>query len=334
MEPTILSSIHLYNGDSCQLYNEWPSPTVIISDGPYGVNGFKGDLKVPVGLDVWYEEHIAEWSKKATPHTTLWFWNTEIGWAIVHPILVKYGWEYKCCNIWNKGMSHVAGNANTKTISHFPIVSEVCVQYVKKPTFNWEGTKVSMKDWLRLEWERTGLPFSKTNEACGVVNAATRKYFTKCHLWYMPPADMFEKISNYANEYGNPLGKPYFSLDGINPISKDEWEMLKPKFDCPFGFTNVWDAVQLRGSERIKKGSKAVHLNQKPLSIISQLIEISSDMHDVVWDPFGGLFTTAAACLSLHRSCYTAEITPEVYDEGRKRIELLYSQKTLQLFSE
>ena len=62
----------------------------------------------------------------------------------------------------------------------------------------------------------------------------------------MPPADMFEKISNYANEYGNPLGKPYFSLDGINPISKDEWEMLKPKFDCPFGFTNVWDAVQLR----------------------------------------------------------------------------------------
>ena len=128
------SSIHLFQGDSLDFYDEWESPTVIISDGPYGINGYKGDLRTPVGLDEWYEPHIAAWSAKSTAQTTLWFWNTELGWATVHPILIKYGWEFKTCNVWDKGMSHVAGNTNTKTISHLPVVSEVCVQYIKKPT--------------------------------------------------------------------------------------------------------------------------------------------------------------------------------------------------------
>lgn len=329
----ITSGIHLFKGDSLDLYDQWDKPTVIMSDGPYGVNGFRGDLKTPVGLDEWYEPHIALWSKASTPQTTLWFWNTEIGWAIVHPVLEKYGWEYKTCNVWDKGMSHVAGNTNTKTLSHLPVVSEVCVQYVKRATFMWQGKTVSMKDWLRHEWERTGLPFSKTNDACNVVNAATRKYFTKCHLWYMPPSEMFERIVEYANLHGREEGKPYFSIDGERSLTKEEWDGFRPKFNCPFGVTNVWTTAQLRGNERIKNGQKAVHLNQKPLELISRIIEMSSDKNDIVWDPFGGLFTSAVACYELQRSCFSAEITPEVFDEGRKRIELLVSQQRLQFLA-
>ncbi len=98
-----------------QLYAHWPSPTCIISDGPYGVSGFPGDEHRWNSLAEWYEPHVKAWSQQATPQTTLWFWNTEVGWAMVHPLLIKHGWEYRCCNIWDKGMSHVAGNANTQT---------------------------------------------------------------------------------------------------------------------------------------------------------------------------------------------------------------------------
>lgn len=322
------SSIHLFQGDSMDFYDCWDTPIVIVSDGPYGINGYKGDLKTPIGLDEWYEPHIEVWSRKATAQTTLWFWNTELGWATVHPILLKYGWEFKTCNVWDKGMSHVAGNTNTKTISHLPVVSEVCVQYVKKPSFNVDGKVMSMKDWLRFEWERTSLPFSKTNDACGVVNAATRKYFTKCHLWYMPPADMFCRISDYANTYGKIDGRPYFSIDGERPLTKDEWDAMRPKFYCPFGVTNVWTTAQLRGSERIKNGLKAVHLNQKPLELIQRIIEMSSDEGDVVWDPFGGLFTSALSCMNTNRICYSSEITPAVYEAGVKRLRV--TQQTLQ----
>jgi site-specific DNA-methyltransferase (adenine-specific) len=273
-----------------------------------------------VGLAEWYEPHIAMWSECSTPITTLWFWNTELGWATVHPLIEKYGWEFKACHTWDKGMSHVAGNTNTRTIRHLPVVTEVCVQYVKKPYFKINNDMLPMKDWLRYEWERTGLPFSKTNEACGVKNAATRKYFTKCHLWYMPPAEAFSQIVKYANKYGEPDGKPYFSVDGKTSLTTSEWERMRSKFKCPIGVTNVWRESQLRNNERLKDNLKAVHLNQKPLNLISMSIDISSEENDVVWDPFGGLFTTAVAAWDLNRKCYTAEINSTVYDIALSRV--------------
>ena len=45
MEQFIKDNLHIFNGDSLDLYSEWATPTVIISDGPYGVSGFKGDLQ-------------------------------------------------------------------------------------------------------------------------------------------------------------------------------------------------------------------------------------------------------------------------------------------------
>lgn len=314
-------SIKLYNEDSMTLYSFWEKPIVIISDGPYGVNGYPGDMVSTKDLVDWYEPHIKNWSEFSTPQTTLWFWNTEIGWATVHPILEKYGWEYKACNIWNKGMSHIAGNVNSKTLTKLPVVTEVCVQYVRRAEFRVKNTEMSMKDWLRYEWERTGLPLSKTNEACGVKNAASRKYFTKCHLWYMPPAEAFSQIAKYANEFGDPNGRPYFSDNGTEPISYDNWQKYRAKFYCPIGLTNVWTESQLNGSERQKNGNKAIHSNQKPLKIIESIISISTDENDVIWDPFGGLFTTAIACIKLKRKCYTSEIRTDMYLHGIKHVE-------------
>lgn len=322
MEKTLgNNSLHLYCDNVMNLYDKWEKPTVIISDGPYGVNGYPGDLVTPDGLAEWYEPHIKKWSNCSTPQTTLWFWNTEIGWATVHPMLKKYGWEYISCCIWDKGMSHVAGNVNTKTIRHLPVVTEVCVQYVKSPVFVVDDKRMTMKEWLRYEWGRTGLPFKLTNEACNVKNAATRKYFTKCHLWYMPPADAFEKIVNYANKNGDEKGKPYFSIDGISSLTKAEWEKMRTKFYCPVGITNVWQMPQLRSKERLKINQKAIHLNQKPLALIKRTIELSSDKNDVVWDPFAGLFTTAAASWELGRRCYCSEINKDIYEFGVKRIQ-------------
>lgn len=322
MEQTSFNNnkIHIFCGNSIDLCDDWKGPTVIMCDGPYGITGFKGDLHSHHGLAEWYEPHIKKWSEKATPITTLWFWCTEVGWATVHPVFEKYGWDYVSCCVWDKGMSHVAGNTNTKTIRHLPVVTEVCVQYVKKPSFQVDNKTLTMKEWLRYEWGRTGLPFSKTNEACGVKDAATRKYFTKCHLWYMPPAEAFEKIASYANEHGAEVGKPYFSINGKTPITKEDWARMRSKFYCPIGVTNVWQVPQLRNSERLKVNQKAIHLNQKPLVLIKHIIEMTSDTDDVVWDPFAGLCTTAVASLELGRKCYCAEVNPDVYEIAVNRV--------------
>ena len=262
-----------------ELYATWPTPTCIISDGPYGVSGYPGDEHKPARLTDWYKPHIEAWSVHATSETTLWIWNTEVGWATIHPILVENGWEYRCCNTWDKGMGHIAGNSNTKTLRMFPIVTEVCVQYVKAPRFARNGHHLTMQDWLRHEWKRTGLPFRVANEACGVLNAATRKYLTGDHLWYYPPIDAFAGLKRYANKHGDPKGRPYFSLDGKRPSTKAEWARMRAKFHCAIGTTNVWRAPQVRGAERIngerqamRYKFRALHGSQKPLKLIDLTI--------------------------------------------------------------
>jgi hypothetical protein len=307
--------INLYFGDSTEYYGKWKTPTVIVSDGGYGVLGFEGDTSDHLGLPEWYEPHIIQWAKYATPQTTLWFWNSEIGWAAVHPILEKHGWRYQNCNIWNKTKAHIAGNVNTKKIRRFPVVTEVCVQY----TFEAKADGLPLKQWLLSEWKRTGLSLKQANAACGVKDAAVRKYLDQGHLWYFPPPDMFLKLQEHANRYGSQSGRPYFSLDGLKPASGEQWALMRSKFYCPHGWTNVWERNPVSGAERVKVGNKAVHLNQKPLDLMTMIISASSDKGDIVWEPFGGLFTASLAAKHLERKSYAAEIDATYYQFGISR---------------
>ena len=317
----------LHFGLAEDFYTEWPAPTCLISDGPYGVDGFPGDRRTAESLAEWYEPHVRAWSARSTPATTLWFWNTEIGWANVHPVLAEYGWEYRCCNIWDKGIGHIAGNANTQTLRKFPIVTEVCVHYVKAARFTVGERALSMQEWLRSEWRRTGLPLRAANEACGVLNAATRKYLTGDHLWYYPPVEAFVKLVEYANVRGRPAGRPFFSADGRRPLTGREWAALRAKFSCTVGVTNVWREPQVSGAERIqgsRNGMKykfrSLHGSQKPLRFIDRIVRASTDRGDVVWEPFGGLCPGAVVSFLSGREYYATETVPEFYVAAAERL--------------
>lgn len=320
---TVVGSVQIELVDVATRYGLWPAPATIIADGPYGLDLFPGDPPTPDGLAEWYAPHVAAWSRHSLPETTLWFWETEIGWATVHPILTLHGWGYRALHIWDKGVGHIAGNVNSKTIRGFPVVTEVCAQYIRQVQLpNAEGQLVSMKQWLREEWQRSGLSLSKTNEACGVKNAATRKYFTQGHLWYFPPPEMMERLVAYANEHGLATGRPYFSLDGKNSVTGAQWSRMRAKWNHTHGITNVWSEPAVRGSERFKDSqAKAAHANQKSLRLIERIITASSDEGDVIWEPFGGLCSAAIASLRTGRRCYSAEINDNFYALAKARLE-------------
>ncbi len=310
-------------GDALGFYAHWPSPTVIVADGPYGVSGFPGDPPTPDGLGEWYEPHVRAWADLAQPSTTLWFWNSEVGWAEVHPVLKAHGWQYAGASIWDKGIGHIAGNVNSKSIRSFPVVSEVCVRYVRDvrlPTL--DGQLLPMRQWLRYEWQRSGLPLTKTNEACGVRNAATRKYFTLDWRWYFPPPEMIERLAAYATRHGKPTDVPYFSVDRVSPISGEQWKVMRAKWNHVHGITNVWQEPALRGDERLRVDGrmKCVHLNQKPLKLMERIVAAASDPGDVVWEPFGGLCTASVAAARLGRHSFAAEINPEYYELALDRL--------------
>ena len=310
----------VHHADALAACAEWPSPVVIVSDGPYGVRGYDGDPPTVDGLPEMYEPHVEAWAAASTPLTTLWFWNTELGWATVHPVLVRHGWTFRNCHVWDKGIAHASGNSNTQTLRKLPVVTEVCVQYVREARFETGAGSLDMQAWLRHEWKRTGLPLYLTNQACGVKNAATRKYFTGDHLWYYPPVEAFERFAAYANEHGDPAGRPYFSADGERPMSGAEWARMRAKFDCPMGVTNVWPHPAVRGAERMRVDGKVVHTNQKPLALMDLAIRASSDPGDVVWEPFGGLCSASVSALTSGRRPFAAERQRPFYEASVRRL--------------
>lgn len=317
-------------GNSLDWYHTWDTPTVIVSDGAYGVLGFEGDTSDHTGMAEWYDPHVKAWAAKATPATTLWFWNSEIGWAAVHPVLEKYGFRYQNANIWNKTKAHIAGNVNTAKIRRFPVVTEVCVQYV----FEARVEGLLLKEWLLKEWKRTGRPVREANTACEVADVAVRKYLDQGHLWYYPPVDMMMKMVAWANEKGRPEGRPYFSLDGKQPATAEQWAGMRAHFSCPHGVTNVWERPPLKGPERVKTdgtSGRAVHLNQKPLDLMRYCVETASRPGEVIWEPFGGLFSASFAATDLGRRAFSCEIDETYFHYGTQRFIGRASQPRLHL---
>jgi site-specific DNA-methyltransferase (adenine-specific) len=322
LRATEAASARIELADAMSRYAAWSPPTAIVVDGPYGVGGFAGDPPRPDRLAEWYAPHAAAWAQHALPSTTLWFWGTELSWAIVHPTLDLHGWDYRSAHIWDKGIGHIAGNVNGNTIRRFPVVTEVCIQYTRRvELYTGDGELQPMMRWLRSEWQRSGLPLYKTNEACGVKNAATRKYFTQDHMWYFPPPEMMERLAFYACRHGRVTDHPYFSLDGTTHLTSDQWAKMRAKWHHEHAITNVWPEPPVRGVERLKdERAKCIHSNQKPLRLIDLLIRACTDPGDVVWEPFGGLCSAAVASLRTERQCFSAEINPDIFDAASERL--------------
>lgn len=315
-----IGSAFLYHEDALAMYEQWPQPTCIIADGPYGLSKFPGEPHVVSKLPGWYAPHVAAWSKCAATDSTLWFWGSELSWATVHPVMEMNGWQYEEVCIWDKGIAHIAGNVNGKTIRGFPVASEVAARYTKVNALpDANGNPLPIKTWVRAEWLRSGLPMNQSNLACGVKNAATRKYLTTCHLWYFPPVDAMEGMAKYCTRHGHESARPYFSLDGKSPFDGKKWERMRAKWFHVHGLTNVWQEPPVHGKERVRDDDGYLHANQKPLRLMERQILSCTERGDVVWEPFGGLCSATLAATLLGRRGFAAEINRNFFDAACNR---------------
>ena len=62
------------------------------------------------------------------------------------------------------------------------------------------------------------------------------------------------------------------------------------------------------------------HPNEKPIELLSQLIEVTTGENDLVADPFAGCASTLVAALQLNRDFWGAEIDDNYHDEGSSRL--------------
>lgn len=76
-----------------------------------------------------------------------------------------------------------------------------------------------------------------------------------------------------------------------------------------------------------KPSKSKLHPTMKPVGLLRRLILNSTDVHQVVYDPFGGSGSTLIACEQTGRTCFMMEIDPEYCVTIIKRWEQLTNKK-------
>ncbi len=91
---------------------------------------------------------------------------------------------------------------------------------------------------------------------------------------------------------------------------------------------NVWSFPRVR----YKMEEYENHPSQKPMALIERIVKASSNPKEIVLDPFGGSFTTAAVAVSLGRRAISMDINQEYYKIGLRRsgVATEYDGKLLQ----
>ncbi len=82
-----------------------------------------------------------------------------------------------------------------------------------------------------------------------------------------------------------------------------------------------WSLPICSGGERLKKDGKKLHPTQKPEGLLYRVLLASSQVGDVVLDPFFGTGTTGAVARRLHRHFIGIERDPVYVKAARERIE-------------
>lgn len=86
---------------------------------------------------------------------------------------------------------------------------------------------------------------------------------------------------------------------------------------------NVWNFSRVR----FRMDEYENHPTQKPEALLERIIKASSNEGDVVFDPFGGSFTTAAVSKKLNRKSISIDMNPEYYKIGLRRLGLATEYK-------
>lgn len=102
---------------------------------------------------------------------------------------------------------------------------------------------------------------------------------------------------------------------------------FKPVRDC-----GVSDILSIRNVKSKDKNGKVLHPSAKPIELMQVLIRQSTQKNDLVLDPFGGVMSTAIACIRTKRKYLSCEIAPHYYNIGMKRIKQEESYRQGELF--
>lgn len=283
-----------YNGDCIERMQSLDDNSVdlVIADPPYyKVVNEKWDYfwKTEDDYIVWSLKWIKEVSRILRIGGTFYCFGYFRTLALLVPHLEEFGLELRQQIIIDKGMRSVSGRA-TKKYKMFPNVTESILFIIK-------DNKQFIKPFLKERQKELGLTSKQINEALGVKSNGGGMwsiYTGKNICEQFPTEELWNKLSEVL-KFNYPYNK------------------LAQTFNQQMGYTDVWTDIDFYKE-------KHRHPTQKPLKLIRRLIEASSNVNDVVLDPFSGSGSTMLGCLQTDRHYIGIELDEDYYNISLERL--------------
>lgn len=274
---------------------------LIIADPPYFKTiSEKWDFKWRTEKDYieWCERWIKELSRVAKSNSSFWLFGYVKMLSQILPIAEKYGFIFRQQIIIDKGMRSISGR-KTSTYRMFPTTTESIFFFVK-------DNRPNIKKFLKARQKELGLSAKEINDKLKVKTnggGMWSLYTGENILAQIPTKEMWERLQKILK----------FKMD---------YSEVNFTFNPQVGFSDVWRDIDFYEEDR-------KHPTQKPLKLIERLIRASSNVGDVVLDPFLGSGTTAVAAIKLGRKFIGIEIDKKYCKYAKNRLEVEKTRKQL-----
>ena len=190
-----------------------------------------------------------------------------------------------------------------------------------------------LRSYLSDEVERSGWTREALNAAMGFAprGMLETRYLSKSQ-WQLPTATHYANMRRLLNKDGGDyLRREYEDLRREYEDLRREYEDLRREYEDlrrPFNMTksgmwsDVWDFDPV-GAQAGK------HPCEKPLALMSHILEASTRQGQLVLDPFMGSASTGVAAIQTGRRFIGIDSDPKWFDLARRRLEQTHRQPRL-----
>ena len=319
----------IYNDDCLNILKQLPDKCIdlIVTDAPYfGIvkNDWDNQWKDIFEFQKWVGEVGKELQRVLKDNGSFYWFGDDKTIAYCQVELDKY---FRLLNnlVWRKH-SLITTKGTASVFRSYAPITERCLFYDKgEDKTGLEMVKEVMPNpfaqYLAAEFKKANVTNqeiaklfpSKTGGMTGVV----RNWFYGTSL---PTKEQYLKIRKYLNS--KYLRREYEELRREYEELRREYEELRRVWNNDIKALDVLDYKICNDKDRF-------HPTQKPIDLISYLIERSSNPNDLILDCFSGSGTTAIACHNLKRRFICIEKDYDYWKASVERLEEHQSQLRL-----
>lgn len=127
----------------------------------------------------------------------------------------------------------------------------------------------------------------------------------------------------------------------FNKLRINPPRLITEKYERPSGMyvTDVWDDIReltsgyFAGDEPLREeNGERFHKQQSPIALLLRIILSSSNIGDLIFDPFAGTGTTLVVAKQLSRRYVGVEIDPKNVEEINKRLDKLRNSDSIEKY--